>query len=831
MPDSNKGYLASKYFELIFDRAYWLFIGWVLLLAIGIYYANDFRLDVSAESLVLEDDADLEYYRTIAARYGSDDYLIVAYAPTDELFSPAVLSNLRALQNDLSKIERLEAVVSILNVPLLPKTSVSLTQISSALLTLESEGVNVQQAGQELISNVLYRDRLVSADGTVTALQLIFKRDENYWRLLKRRDDLRSIKQNDTFSAVRRELGIANAEFDSYNELYLAQQQRTVEEVRDVLAKYHRQAKMHLGGVPMIAVDMMGYIKHDISIFGIAVFVVLSLMLTLILRQVRWVVLPFVVASSVIIFSVGFLGYIGWPVTVVSSNFISLVLIFSISLTVHLIVYYQELYRNEENATQRELVTKMLKGKAAPCFYTVITTMVAFASLVLSGIRPVIDFGWMMAASLAAAFIFAFTIFPALLALMAKRQPRESKTLTLKITKKCAEFAILVPKSILTIALVIGIIFVFGIQKLTVENRFIDYFRQSTDIYQGMALIDSKLGGTTPLDIIIDRPAEVESTSAPDDAMDDLFDELMADEEPGGITTRSYWFNTRKFIDIEVIHNYLDGLENTGKVLSLNTAMVTLKSLDDQHQIDDFFLSLVYQRLPDALRSQLISPYYSETEDQVRFSVRIRESDTSLKRQRFIEKIKEDLANYPFLKDSKVSLTGMLVLYNNLLQSLFRSQIMTLGAVFIAITIAFAILFRSVTLAVIAIVPNILAAALVLGTMGWFGIPLDIMTITIAAISVGIAVDDTIHYIHRFGEEWHKSHDSRAAIRQSHASIGRAMYYTSFIITIGFLILTLSSFIPTVYFGFLTGLAMVTALLCDLILLPALLLVFKPYDK
>ena len=173
----------------------------------------------------------------------------------------------------------------------------------------------------------------------------------------------------------------------------------------------------------------------------------------------------------------------------------------------------------------------------------------------------------------------------------------------------------------------------------------------------------------------------------------------------------------------------------------------------------------------------------------------------------------------------------MLVLYNNMLQSLFKSQIMTLGVVFLAIMIMFIFTFRNIKVAVIAIIPNIVAAAQVLGLMGWLNISLDIMTITIAAIVIGIAVDDTIHYVHRFGEEITKDYDYWAAVKRCHNSIGRAMYYTTVTITLGFMILVLSNFIPTIYFGLLTGFSMMVALVADMMLLPILLVMIKPYGK
>ncbi|MEM7294168.1 MAG: MMPL family transporter, partial [Pseudomonadota bacterium] len=606
--------------------------------------------------------------------------------------------------------------------------------------------------------------------------------------------------------------------------------QRDIADIREILRRYSPGADVYLGGEPMIAADMRTFIRNDIIVFGSVVVLVMSVVLLLVFRDFVWVILPFGVAICTGLFTVGVLGILDWPVSVVSSNFLSLILIFAISLTVHLIVRYRELVVLHPEKDQQFLVAETLRSKIAPCAYTVITTMVAFGSLVLSNIRPVIDFGWMMAIALAASFFFAFTIFPAALILLGKRAPRGRESVTALITENLGYLARSRPKSIVAVALGLFIVGSMGLQHLSVENRFIDYFHEETEIYQGMVLIDEQLGGTTPLDIIIDAPeASPETRNSLDE--EDSFDSFFDDGSDAGITTSSYWFNTDKLRDAAAVHEYLDALPDTGKVLSLHTTIKALDDLGENNVIDDFFLSLLYNELPDSIRTQLIQPYFSEEHDQLRFSIRVRESDATLDRQSLIETIERDLASFAFLDNSRVSVGGLLVLYNNMLQSLFRSQIATLGVVLLVVAITFVVLFRSVAIALIAIIPNMIVAALVLGVMGWTGTPLNIMTITIAAIAVGIAVDDTIHYIHRFAVEFKRSNAYGAAIERAHSSIGKAMYYTTFTITVGFLVLMTSNFTPTVIFGLLAGFAMVSALVCDLLILPALFFVLRPYGK
>jgi hypothetical protein len=378
---------------------------------------------------------------------------------------------------------------------------------------------------------------------------------------------------------------------------------------------------------------------------------------------------------------------------------------------------------------------------------------------------------------------------------------------------------------------------VVGMTKLTVENRFIDHFHKSTEIYQGMYLMDRKLGGTIPLDVVIDAPAaflkeEKETLDKEGDKADS--EEPWGNEDfegEAGITGTSYWFNIFRVDKVNAIQDYLDKIQETGKVLSLSTTMEVLKQINGGELPDNFALSLIYKRLPDEVKESLIAPYLSPDGNQLRFEVRVYESDVKLKRQALLEKIRRHLTGELGLSNDQVHLSGMLVLYNNMLQSLFRSQILTLGAVFLAILVMFFFLFRSVKLAFIALVPNLVSVPLVLGLMGWLDIPLNFMTITIAAISIGIGVDDTIHYVHRFGEEVVVDWDYQAAVRRSHGSIGRAMYYTTVTITIGFSILILSKFVPTIYFGILTAFAMMIALAANFTVLPLLLERLKPYGK
>jgi predicted RND superfamily exporter protein len=804
----------------------------VVALVSGFFIAHtpDFELDASSDSLILENDEALKYFRSIAKNYGSEEFLIVTYSPKNPLFSANTLTDIAALRDQLKAVDHVKSVVSMLDVPLVSSPPVTLTEIAEQIRTLESGDVDIALAKIEMTTSPLYKNLLVSDQGDTTALQVNLQSDGELFRLNVARDKL---YENQPLSDEhKRQIQTITNQIKQLNLAANLRQDETIKQVRAVMDLHRDQAKLFLGGVPMIVSDSIDYIRSDLKVFGVGVVAFIILILIVSFRSVRWVILPLVACVTSALVMMGYLGLMHWPVTVVSSNFISLLLIITLSLVIHLIVRYREVSDQIPDASQFELVSETVRSKFLPCVYTAVTTMVAFGSLLVSGIRPVIDFGWMMVIGISISFVLAFTLFPAALILLPKQKHDSTGEFTATIMVSIAEFIQHYSKATLLLFLIIAGIGLAGLPQLSVENRFIDYYKEDTEIFQGMSLIDEKLGGTTPMDIIIDAPvfdkANLDNTEEAFASDDDFFeDDDFGDEDSADITSSSYWFNSNGLLDIAEIHAYLESLPETGKVLSIDTGMRMLQTLNQGEPFDDFKLAVVYKRLPDSVRQSLITPYLSEDGNQLRFSIRIYESDKNLKRQQLIDTIRTHLVDELGLQPAQVNISGMAVLYNNLLQSLFKSQILTIGAVFIAILIMFTILFRAVRLSIATIVPNMVAAGLILGLMGWIGIPLDIMTITISAISIGIGVDDSIHYVHRFREEYAIDQDYWAAVKRSHNSIGHALYYTTVTVVLGFSILALSNFIPTIYFGLLSGLAMTTALIANLMLLPILIVKFK----
>jgi len=502
------------------------------------------------------------------------------------------------------------------------------------------------------------------------------------------------------------------------------------------------------------------------------------------------------------------------------------------AIAIHLIVRYRELLSENPEAPNRQLILETVLLKLSPCVYAVLTTIAGFGSLVFSNILPVITFGWMMIVGLVVSLTVTFLLFPALLILMSKDTLSARGPWHISLTSFLARFTESNRMLILSVSGLVLVLSFVGISRLRVENSFIDYFNKDTEIYQGMKVIDECLGGTSSLDVVIDfegpEPPAADSKAAKVES-EDVFDEF--DEFDETVRDERYWFTADKISRIKSVHNYLENLPETGKVLSLASMVSIAEKLKGDKPLDSLELALLYNETPDKFKNMIIKPYVSVEHNQVRFWVRVRDSDKNLRRNELLNKIKADLAGMLGFDDENVHLAGLLVLYNNMLQSLFGSQILTLGITIMVLTGLFLVLFRSVRIALIAMFPNVLPIVAVLGVMGWLNIPLDMMTITIAAISVGIAVDDTIHYIHRFKHEFQKDHKYIDTMHRCHGSIGHAMYYTSVTIIIGFSILALSNFKPTVYFGLLTGLTMFIALLAALTLLPQLLILIKPFGK
>ncbi len=808
--------ISKRFAELVteFPKTVLIFVAGLLFLSS--FSLKDFKLDASSDSLVLESDDDLKYYREVSADYSSSDFLIVIFEPKEDLFSKKVISQVRSMVDSFTELEGVESVLSYLDAPLLFSPKMPMTELVDNLRTLEDEGVDLSLARKEFQSSPLYTELLTDSNGEYTAFQLLLEPSTEYDQAINKRYEILEEKDNELA------LALINEQIKSLNTDASIKRDQLIASTREVIASYEDFGNVYLGGTAMIASDMITFIKSDLQYFALGVLIMFIITLGVIFKKARWVAMPLVSSGFVALFVIGLLGLMDWRVTVVSSNFISLLLIITISLTIHLIVRYQEISELHKERSQKELVSLTIEQMLKPCFYTALTTIIAFASLGVSEIKPVIDFGRMMVAGIFFAFLFAFTLVPAVMVTFFSKDS-DSKDFSKGITLIFSNFTSNNAKAVVTIAISLLVLSYIGISKLTVENRFIDYFKSSTEIYKGMELLDQKLGGTAPLDIVLNAPSD---WAIEEEGFDDDFG-FEEDLE----SVNGYWWNTISISKLEEVHDYVESLPEIGKVLSVASGIKVARELNDGEELSELDLALVKNMLPEDIKDSLLSSYISQDENQVRISARVLESSYGLNRNELLEEISNTLErDYGFSKE-EYRLTGLAVLYNNMLQSLFDSQIGTISIVFSVIFIMFLILFRSFYLSIIGIAPNLLAAGVVLGSMGLMSIPLDIMTITVAAISVGMAVDNTIHYIHRFKVEFRETGQYKQSMINSHSTIGRAMLYTSLTIILGFLVFATSNFNPSVYFGFFVSLAMIMALLGALTLLPQLLLYFKPLGK
>lgn len=855
--------LGSAYEYCVFKRPA-ITLSVVVLCAVVLTLGlPNFKLDASADSLTLESDQALDYFRETNQRYQSGEFLVVTYTPKASMFSDESLSTLAALRDELAEVEGVVSINSMLDVPLLYSPMRSLAEQQESTRTLETEGVDREQARNEFLNSPIYRDMLLSADGRTTALQLNLAVDNRYYAMVSERDELRNKQKREGLSNEEAQrLAIVSQEFLDYRTANAERGHERVATIREILQGYEDKAEVFLGGVSMITTDMIAFIKNDLVVFGAAIIAFIVLMLALIFRQMRFVALPLGICLLTVTMMLGWLSWIDWRLTVISSNFVALLLIMTLAITIYLVVRYRELHARHPHWDQRQLVLTTVRQMARPCFYTVLTTLVAFMSLVVSDIRPVIDFGWIMTIGLSLAFALSFIIFPATLMLLPKGEPKDKGDNTGAFTLHFSSVAERYGNIVVGVALVAAVVAIYGMSRLEVENRFIDYFHEDTEIHQGMLVIDQQLGGTISLDIILDSPQTppptIRVTNNSDTIEEDSFgftgedpfaleddsapvDELSIEDDPFGMddpfaepgektVQHSAWFNTVGLETITELHQYLESLPEVGKVQSLAIMYEVARDIN-KGRLNNFELDVMRNMFSDDIRGFLIDPYLSDEQGETRFTLRVQETYPDLRRTELVEKIRDFAVDGLGLMPEQVHFTGMLVLYNNMLQSLFQSQILTLGTVFLCIMLMFLVLFRSFTIAIISMMPSLLAASVVLGGMGWVGVPLDMMTITIAAITVGVGVDHAIHYLYRFRGELAECGNYVQAMHRAHASIGRAMYYTAMIIIVGFSILALSEFIPSIYFGLLTALAMFTAIVGSLTLLPKLVLITQPFGK
>ena len=705
-----------------------ILILFITLISFG-YYSKDFRLDASSETLLIEDDPDLEYLREITSRYGSKEFLVLTYTPNEGMISNTSINNLLSLKYKIQSLDWVHSVITLLDIPLLNNTDAPLQERLKGFKTLKDEDVDKNRGFKEILESPVFRNFVISESGKTSGIIV-------------------NIKQNPILEDIENR---SKKEIDEHRDKIKKQNHKNILEIRDVIKSYDDVGKIYLGGIPMIADDMMTFIKSDIIVFGLGVLLFIIATLWFVFKKIIWIIVPISSCFFSVIIMMGLLGLLGWKVTVISSNFIALMLILTMAMNIHMSTRFLQLRKNNPNKTILEILVQTTSKMFWPILYTALTTIIAFLSLIFSEIKPIIDFGLMMTLGLITSFIITFTLLPTLLNFTPSKNISVIRNEGSKVTKLFGNLSINYQTPIFITTFIIVVLSVFGISKLEVENSFINYFSKNTEIYKGMKLIDEELGGTTPLEVILKFP-ELKKEEIEDDDFEDWDNESEKDED-------KYWFTKDKIDTITNVHNYLDSLPQIGKVLSFSSIIEVATQLNNNKPLGTLEMGVLYTKIPETIKTEIIDPYISIKDNEARISLRIIDSQENLRRNDLIKKINYDLQNELGIQKDQYKLAGVLILFNNLLQSLFKSQILTLGLVLIGIFAMFIILFKNIKLSLIGIAPNFIAAFFILGIIGLLNIPLDMMTITIAAITIGIAVDNSIHYIYRFKEEFNKIND------------------------------------------------------------------------
>ena len=807
----------------------------LILCAFLCAFVPKLAIDASTQTLLLENDKDLELWRDITKRYKIPNTLVIAYTPNSDLLSESSISTLAALSKDLAQIKGVKSVFSMLDAPLLLSSGLKFSDLLGTIPTLKDSNASKEAIKAEFLSSPFYKNSLVSSDFKTTALLLTLEPNPGYNEFITSITALENtLKNSENNATAKTLLKEQRAAFKAYrDELRIAEHEQ-ITQIRQVIAKYNQNSQsriphqasssqLFLGGINMIADDMIAFVRSDLATYGLATLLLCSLCLFVYYLQLRYVFLAIFICLVCVGVASGLFGLLGFEITVISSNYIALQLIITLSVVIHLINSYREFFRKKSSFSQKAIVYLALKERMSPCFFAIFTTIIGFISLVFSDIRPIISLGLMMSASITLSLIFSFWLFGSIMSLLSKKSVNTAFERYFSLTTLCAKIALnlrarKVVFAISALGLCVGL---WGISKLSVENSFIGYFKENTDIYKGMELIDNKLGGTVPLDIIISFKKDKKEPR--NSSLDDEFADEFASSDAA-----QYWFNERRMSVLKSVNEYLKNKEFIGSVSSLADLLEVGKELNEGRELDALALALIYSSLSGERRELILTPFVSIENDELHFSVRTLDSDPRLKRAEFLRALQSEL-NELVGENAQVKISGAMKLYTNMLGSLFGSQINSLGFVLLAFFATFWLIFASLRLAIIAICINILPLICVLGAMGLAGLSLDIMSITIGSISLGIGVDSAIHYIYRYKRELAHFKDSKKAIIASHASIGYALYYTSFAVFIGFGVMISSNFWPTIYFGALTDLVMFFMLASSLILLPSLLLSQSAY--
>ncbi|WP_339767900.1 efflux RND transporter permease subunit [uncultured Paraglaciecola sp.] len=791
--------MSASLANMIIRHAKLILLLFVIGGGLAAWSAQQFKIDASADTLLIKNNKMFVETQVMNERFSPQEFILVAYKPKDRpVFSQQSFNDIQQISSELKTLPRVAEVTNILNVPLLSLSGELDPDLKPDQLTWQANHYSADKMREVFTDHPLFTDLLVNKDQTATAMQIVFKPNTELRDIQSKIIGIQQkVLDGELSEQDEQRIDKLKRQAEPIEEQLKKTRQQEIKQIYQIIEPFKDDADLYLGGAYVLGQQMIDIIQSDLLVFGSAIGLAICLILFVLFRKIRWVVLPLLCCGLSVLLTVGLFGLLDFRATVISSNFIALQLILTLAVVVHLIVEFRQLEEQDSEASQQSLLRQTFINKFKPCLYAGITTSVGFASLLFSGIQPVVSFGWMMIVAMGVSISVSLLLFPAVLASFKRKGDSHESRFSQYVVSAISNFTLRRPTFIVLITLIISGGAIFGILKLNVENSFLNYFKESTQVRTELEFIDREFGGSTPLDLIYTIPEN--------ERRDDLV------------------MSAKTIQTLQKIQHVMRQYKATGNITSVVNFTELAKQINNGKPLTEYELTVIYTLLDESLTDQLLGAYFDPENNQLRISTRIQDSTENFNRAEFLKTLRNDLEMLDIAPDS-YSLSNLFVLYQDILQRLFSSQIMTLGLVFGALTLVLLVIFRSIKVAVIAVIPNILTTLVILGVMGWLGIALDLMTITISAIAMGIAVDDTIHFVHRYLEEINKENaDASKAIKRTFKSVGYALIYTTTIIAVGFSLLSFSDFVPSILFGLLTCLAMVLAFVTDTTLLPVLL--------
>ncbi|MBI2930102.1 MAG: MMPL family transporter [Planctomycetes bacterium] len=811
---------------------------WAILLAFAALAAwagtllPDFSVEAGTDVLLNEDDPDLAYYNESRADWAYDEYVIVCCHRKEGWFSPEAMALLRDFTDRLERVPHAKTVLGITKVPLLRNVPGALLPVPVTLVDPKGEldaRVNLEKAKKELLGHTQAVGNLISANGQDTSILVYLDLPEDIvvteperMRLMARREDAEAQKR--LHEVVEPRFKAGKVELNRRREMF-------VNVIRELAREWSPKfdEPVRLSGLSHININLLEHIRSDLSTFGVASFALFTLALLLIYRRPRWVALPMVACALPVVVILAVMVSADRKVTVITSNLPVLLFVLMLPYSVYFVERYRErrtLYPDEDPkvSTARAPMEIWI-----PCLYSCTTTMAGTASLMTSGINPVRTFGLMMTVGMAMGLATIMLFLPsAHLSLPGVTVTGAGAASELGgPLKALVALCLRRPAVVLGASVALLAVSIWGATRLKVETKFIDYFRPSSEIYQGLDYIDNRMGGTTPLEVILEsdvkRRLECE-TCAKVVAPADLDGEKKCRACGKKPKERPGFFETPAGLAaIEAVGRFFDTVPETGNVRSFKTLVDEVRKAVKMKEEP-----LI--RTVASMAKEQAAEFCNRDFSVSRVLVRMKETAPTLNRNRILAGLRVHLASLQEkeLKGVRARPTGIFLLYANMLNSLIESQkdtfLMVVGAIFTMLCV----LFRNPLLAAIVLVPQVLPVFVVLGVMGFAGVPLDMVTVMIASVAMGVGIDAAIQYTVRYRIELAATGgDVAQAIRRSHATIGRAIMIATSIVFTGFVILALSRFVPTMYFGLFTGLAMLMGLLASLTALPSAFVVLR----